>query len=112
MNDQLIEEFDQGLNQIRATDNIYTEYNNLINEINNNTEIKELQDRQKELQFLILNFEQMNKPNFINIYIKELNEIDRKLMTNQLLNRQNKLKMIIDLDHQIIKSELEKLKME
>lgn len=108
----LFDDFDFGLNKILEQDNIYSEYNLLLKAIATDSEIKELQAKQKEIQFLILNLEQMNKTEFIKHYLEELNKIDKQLMTNKLLIKQAKLKMMIDLDQQIIKNEFEKLKME
>ena len=112
MINKLINDFDEGLLELMAADNIYSEYNNLIIDIEQSVEINKLRERQKELQFLILNLEQMDKKNFIDHYIEELNAVDQELVINKLLIKQSKLKMMIDLDQQIIKNELEKLKME
>ena len=112
MINKLIEDFDNGLKNIDLTNCIYKEYEELCINIEQDEELLNLIALQKELQFIILNFEKMDKQNFVDMNKKNLDQVDRKLLVDKRIIRLRELNLLIELDKKLIMDEINKLKLE
>ncbi len=108
--EQYCQQLDQEFSKIIETTEQIIEYNQLVDEINSDVQLKELVNEQRKLQQELMNLRAIKQEQFSDLWSEKLKVIDNKLQSDERLNKLRRLNYKIDLEREIISDELQEWK--